>query len=90
LWIGSNVRDITVLPKCWFDILGDHVDVYATLKKRFPAPKLSAEDWSRDPFDLQTFSVTFPGILLPEIPRLLALFTPDIVISEMTAQNVLD
>lgn len=87
MWIGDTHRDRTVLPKCWFDMLGDCIDVAAIFKKQFTTPNLSVEEWSKYPFALETFSVTFPGIVLPKIPQLLALFPSDVVNSELAERD---
>lgn len=83
VWIGQVVRERTEIPKCWFNILGDRINVTATFKKMFREPNPSAEQFSACRSALQEFSVTFAEISLPKSPRLLALFPSEIVNLEM-------
>jgi hypothetical protein len=90
VWIGKTDQRRTELPKCWCDILGDRINVSATLVKTFLEPNLSAEQQSVCPSALQAISISFPGISLPKSPRLLALLHLDHVDSEITKEDVFE
>jgi hypothetical protein len=90
VWIGQVVQQRTELPKCWFNILGDRINVTATFKKLLREPNPSAEQFSVCRSALQRFSVTFAEIPLPKSPRLLALFPSEIVNLEMIKEDVVE
>jgi hypothetical protein len=60
---GNNLRTYHYLPRSWFDIFGDSVDVLAVFLKQKQDP--TPEHWPLCPSILKTVSVSFDRLLVP-------------------------